>query len=90
MIDFINVNKVFKNDNREDIKDINIKINKGDIFGFVGKDVLEISTPLGLLLVLMKPKGILENKKTYKIAKAMGATKLETIRYFVFKGENYF
>lgn len=112
-----------------------------------------ISIPLGLLLVLIKPKGILENKKTYKIvktfvnilrflpfgvvillllpntknsmhiienyiplyvyivpyivdfieknllplnkeilqvAKAMGATKLETIRYFVFKGENYF
>lgn len=111
-----------------------------------------ISIPLALTLVLIKPKGILENKRLYKIiktlvnmlgvlpfgvvfllllpstksliqviegyiplyiyivpyivafieknllplnkeilqvAKAMGATKLEIIRYFVFKGDNF-
>lgn len=90
MIDFVNVNKVFENENREDIKDINIKIDKGDIFGFVGKDSLETATLLKMINLLEEPtKGRILVDKVDVLG--LNDRNLNTIRKrigMVFKNEN--
>lgn len=57
MIEFRNISKIFKNENRtiEALKNINLTIKKGDIFGVIGFSGAGKSTLIRMVNLLEKP-----------------------------------
>ncbi|MFP4383685.1 MAG: ABC transporter ATP-binding protein [Spirochaetia bacterium] len=96
MIEFINLNKSYDNGRVQAVKNLNFKVNQGEIFGFLGPNGAGKTTTIKMIVGLLKPdsgsillNGIDNRKDPLSAKRTYGYVPDEPILYEKMTGAKY-